>query len=240
MCTVMFLPKDDKVIMVSCRDEDPRRPITEAPEVFVNNGLGMIYPQDGGAGGTWIGINEHGHVLILLNGAFEKHAREMNYRKSRGLIVKEMLSAQYPVSYWNELLLYQIEPFTLVIWAWASLHELVWDGHHKHHVVHDPQQPHIWSSATLYDTAAKAQRKQWFTDGLTHGLLNHPNDVLSFLQAHRDAENGFVMNRHPHLATLSIGIVEQKQNRLRFNYLDVGSNILSTQTLFIFSQIQES
>lgn len=231
MCTVLFLPAESKVTLVSCRDEDPGRPSAAVPSTFEENNTQLMYPKDGAAGGTWMGVNEYGYIIILLNGAFENHVKEPFYRKSRGLLVKELLATPYPTAYWYSMQLHQIEPFTLIIWANGSLHQLVWDGSNQHHFELDPQQPHIWSSATLYNEAAQQQRKDWFQQGLLNHSLNDSTQILSFLTSHNDEENGFVMKRNAQLSTLSISIVEQINGVTTFAYHDMKTNNVSIQSL---------
>lgn len=238
MCTVMFLPGAAKMTLVSCRDEDPGRTAASMPATFVENNMKLLYPKDGVAGGTWIGVNEYGHMIVLLNGAFENHVKETPYRKSRGLFVKEMLATTQPVMFWQQLNLVGIEPFSLVVWENDTLNELVWDGHNKHHFTHDSSQPHLWSSATLYDEVAKDQRRKWFQEGISNQLLTDTVQIHSFLQAHHDAEIGFVMNRHSKMATLSISIIEQEKERSIFNYLDLADARSAVQSLSTSIQIK--
>lgn len=237
MCTVIFLPSATKVTFVSCRDEDPGRPAAAAPGTFLENNTKLVYPKDAAAGGTWIGVNEYGHVLVLLNGAFDNHVRETPYLKSRGLIVKELLGSQYPIAYWYRMPLQQIEPFTLIIWANKTLYQLVWDGTSQHHFEHDSQLPHIWSSATLYDDEARDQRRNWFQYGINHHLLSDAKQIYSFLQSHNDEQIGFVMNRQSNLATLSISIIEQEKDTTVFNYFDLGNNSTAVESLKTLNQI---
>lgn len=238
MCTVMFIPTATKLTLVSCRDEDPSRPSAAMPATFVENNIKLLYPKDGAAGGTWIGVNEYGHIIVLLNGAFEKHVKERAYRKSRGLLVKEMLATTEPVMFWQHLNLVGIEPFSLVVWENDSLNELVWDGHHKHHFTHDSSQPHIWSSATLYDEVAKDQRRKWFQEGISQQLLTDTLQIHSFLQAQHDPKIGFVMNRHSKMATLSISIIEQEKEGSIYNYLDLTNARSAVQSLSTSIQIK--
>lgn len=230
MCTVMFLPSATKITLVSCRDEDPGRPAASAPSIFEENDTKLMYPKDAAAGGTWVGANECGHALVLLNGAFENHVKEKQYRKSRGLIVKEMLSITHPLAYWHQLDLMQIEPFTIIVLENENLNELVWDGNNKHQLLHDTSQAHIWSSATLYDDVAKEKRRNWFQQGISNHLLSDTVQIHSFLQAHDNTQIGFVMNRQNNLATLSISIIEQQKEVITFNYLDLrnASNVVTS------------
>jgi uncharacterized protein with NRDE domain len=71
------------------------RPSAIAPKTIVN-GKNVIYPKDPKAGGTWYVVDENGTVLVLLNGAEEKHTIKLSYRKSRGLIVLDIIGNVSP------------------------------------------------------------------------------------------------------------------------------------------------
>ena len=162
MCTVVFIPGKDQYYFASLRDEDTERPEATPPELYTGENLQFLAPKDGLAGGTWLGINEIQHVIILLNGAFEKHTPNNHYLKSRGLIVSELLVAETPVNDWHVMDLSEIEPFTLVVWSGGNLYQLVWNGEQKKQILLNANTSHIWSSSTLYNTEAKAQREKLF------------------------------------------------------------------------------
>jgi uncharacterized protein with NRDE domain len=83
------------------------------------------------AGGTWYVVDEKGTVLVLLNGANEKHVAGLNYRKSRGLIVLDIIGNVSPRDYWNTIDLDRIEPFTIVLFQDQELFQLRWNGADK-------------------------------------------------------------------------------------------------------------
>ena len=90
----------------------------------------ITYPKDELAGGTWIGMSNKNRLVCLLNGGFEKHQRNSSYRMSRGVVVKNILSVENPVTYIEEYDFTDIEPFTIVLVDWNSIletYELVWD-----------------------------------------------------------------------------------------------------------------
>ena len=115
MCTVSFVNVNNKIIITSNRDEKIIRPSAIPPKNYNINGKNVIFPKDPKAGGTWYVVDEKGTVLVLLNGADEKHQVEPLYRKSRGLIVLELISENSPKDFWNKIDLENIEPFTLVL-----------------------------------------------------------------------------------------------------------------------------
>ncbi|MEO8255623.1 MAG: NRDE family protein, partial [Flavobacterium sp.] len=115
MCTVSFVCINDTIIITSNRDEKIIRPSAIPPQSYTLNGKNIIYPKDQKAGGTWYVVDEKGTVLVLLNGADEKHEVKLPYRKSRGQIVLEIISSYSPKEFWDEIDLNNIEPFTLVL-----------------------------------------------------------------------------------------------------------------------------
>ncbi|MEX1384312.1 NRDE family protein, partial [Lutibacter sp.] len=133
MCTVTFLPlKNNGFILTSNRDETPFRE-TIPPKKYEEDGVEMVFPKDKLAGGTWIGTSSKNRLVCVLNGAFTKHKRATSYKKSRGIIAKEILKSDNLETYINALDLINIEPFTMVLVDWNNdnldLFELVWDAH---------------------------------------------------------------------------------------------------------------
>jgi hypothetical protein len=49
---------------------------------YTVNGKNVIYPKDPKAGGTWYVVDENGTVLVLLNGAEEKHTIKLSYKRA--------------------------------------------------------------------------------------------------------------------------------------------------------------
>ncbi len=124
----------------------------------------MCYPKDSLAGGTWIGTSSKKRLVCLLNGGFGPHERLEEYRKSRGLIVKELLVATNTLAFLQTTNLVDIEPFTLISIDWKrklELHQLIWDGHKKH-LQKIPISPQIWSAPMLYSKEIKQNREILF------------------------------------------------------------------------------
>ena len=128
MCTVSFVATNDSVIITSNRDEKTIRPSAIPPKSYTVNGQNLIFPKDPKAGGTWFVTKDDGTVLVLLNGAAEKHEVQLSYRKSRGLIVLEMISSASPKDFWIEIDLESIEPFTLVLFQNQELFQSFYSG----------------------------------------------------------------------------------------------------------------
>jgi len=167
MCTVTYLPLgNDNFILTSSRDVPYARKKAENPKEKEEDGVELTYPKDGKAGGTWIGTSSKNRLICLLNGGFYYHTSRSEYKKSRGLIVKNLLKVD-DISYGlKNIDLKGVEQFTLTIVDWndgLKLIEFVWDGTKKHQKIMK-QEPQIWSSSTLYDREVKKLRKDWFED----------------------------------------------------------------------------
>ncbi len=238
MCTVIYIPTKDGALFSSCRDEDPARAAAMAPQIIKGNTGWLLYPKDAAANGSWAGVNEKGHVVILLNGAFKNHERINNYKKSRGHIVIEILDSINPLHTWNLSDLHFVEPFTIVCWYQQQLYEWVWDGNAKHNTTLEPGKPFIWSSSTLYNEEVKQLRSSWFKEALKNNKLNTAEELLQTLNFHNDATNGFVMKRNETIQTLSISLIQHCADYFNFNYYDLRQQKITNVVLKQFSQLQ--
>jgi hypothetical protein len=223
MCTVTFIPTDGKVFLVSNRDEKHSRADALSPMVYAASSGKLLYPKDGEAGGTWIALHESGNAAVLLNGGWEIHTPDPPYRKSRGLILLDLIQAGSPVSSFLSIDLLNIEPFTVVCLDNGKLWEGVWDGKNRHLSGKDETRPHIWSSVTLYDADIRARREGWFREWLIK--YNDPllKDILDFHQftGDGDKQNDLLMNRNDHLYTVSITGMEIGKNKGKMLYNDL-------------------
>lgn len=222
MCTVVFIPGTDRHYFASLRDESPGRPVAMAPRKYYENNVGYLSPLDSQAGGSWIGVNTYGILIILLNGGFETHEKKKSYRKSRGLIVKELLLSDMPVIEWSLMNLDGIEPYTLIVASDKSLFKLVWDGQHKHRILLDNGRPHIFSSATLYNAQARIIRQTLFEKWISMNPSVTKLSLFNFFNSSTDKQNGFLIDRIGKTKTLSYTFVEiHPQVSARMDYYDM-------------------
>jgi hypothetical protein len=208
MCTVVYIPGNGKQYFASLRDESPGRPKAIAPEKYTENDVSYLSPVDSQAGGSWIGVNTYGILIILLNGGFENHEKKKFYRKSRGLIVTELLLSAMPVIEWSLMNLDGIEPFTLIVAADKNLFRLVWDGEQKQRINLDTDRPHIFSSSTLYTAQARAYRQDLFENWIAMYPPVTKLSLLNFFNTSTDKQNGFLIDRDGKTKTLSYTFLE--------------------------------
>jgi hypothetical protein len=133
MCTVSWLHHPGGYDLFCNRDEKLFRARAEAPRVRVRRSVRCLAPQDPAGGGTWIGVNEFGVSLCLLNA----YVKGRTGTESRGLLVHSLLhhrtsSEAVRAAYRTDLR--DFAPFTLLaiepewpprILTWDALHKIV-------------------------------------------------------------------------------------------------------------------
>ena len=222
MCTVSFIANKGNYFITSNRDEHVSRPTAFEPKKELVNDMEIVFPKDPKAGGTWFAINELGHVGVLLNGAFKRHKSTGNYRKSRGLVLLDIMSKESPESYVNEIDLEGIEPFTLVLFQQGKLMELRWDEKEKHDKPLSTSKSYIWSSATLYDEDAIQHRASLFSNFMKSTERLNPQNIVDFhSNNHSDFENGFIIDRETGLKTFSVTQAILKEDDTSLHHFDL-------------------
>src|SRR5215469_7696240 len=151
MCTVSFIPSANGYCLGMNRDESRFRPIAFRPEVRRTPDGFAIYPSEPG-GGTWIGMNDSGFGLALINW-YKVPARSLRRTISRGIVVKEVIQSrtiEHLSSFLQELPLEQMPPFRLISISLpeARVGEFRWDQNQVTPLCH------LWAA------------RHWFSSGL--------------------------------------------------------------------------
>ncbi|RZJ68933.1 NRDE family protein [Flavobacterium sp.] len=226
MCTVTFVASRQQTIITSNRDEQVSRPSID-PAVYEINGKELFFPKDPRAGGTWFASDKSANVLVLLNGAFDTHEHRPPYRRSRGLIVLDLLSCESAIENWSAINLTEVEPFTIVLFENRHLYELRWDGNLKFRKDLASNENHIWSSATLYPKEIRDRREKWFSEFLSKNPNPSPQDMLGFHRytKNSDSQNGLVIDRKGiSLQTLSITQAAIDGHSIQFQHSNLVEN----------------
>jgi uncharacterized protein with NRDE domain len=206
MCTVSFVKSQNTIFITSNRDEKVLRPSAIAPQSYTINSKQIFFPKDPKAGGTWYAVSKNGSIVVLLNGADEKHQIKPSYRRSRGLIVLDIVSADSAKDAWETIDLEDIEPFTLVVYQNEQLFQFRWNEIEKSTIKLDANKPHIWSSSTLYSKEVRQERSDWFFEFMKSNSDISADKLLNFHQHTKEenSQNGLVINRDNDMKTLSI------------------------------------
>ncbi len=226
MCTVSYYSNPSETIITSNRDEKTERPKALSPKVYKHKGTYIFYPKDPLAGGTWFVVKFNGDVIVLLNGAKQTHAKNPPYRKSRGLVILEIAIENNILNAWFRINLMDIEPFTLVLYSNAELHQLRWNGVKKSEKSLDHNGSYIWSSSTLYTETTIKNRERWFREFLNNTNRITNKDLLKFHTETNlyDKENGLVINRNDHYKTKNISQCVITKTGYRFIHEDLIKN----------------
>lgn len=232
MCTLTYVPLDNGYVWTSNRDEMADRP-TIVPRVYDRHGQRLIFPKDGRSGGSWIAVSERGGMRFILNGAFEQYFPHKSYPKSRGVVLLESFDGDDIEAFWSALDLSQVESFTLVAMdndADRTLYEMIWDEKQKYLTTKNPQDHHIWSSATLYSREVRADRKGWFEHWQAHRGFHSREDILDFHKHPHspDSAANLIMKRDNGVRTLSISQIAVLDQKPVFDHHDLLNDNVTT------------
>ncbi len=205
MCTLSYIPYKNNAIFTSNRDEDIRRGVALPPKMYEVNGKEITFPKDEKSGGSWFACKGNEAIMILLNGAKEKHVRRSRYRRSRGLILLDLLSQDHVKLAWEAIGLNDIEPFTIVFYDRSNLYQWRWNGEDKKEMLLDVSKSYIWSSSTLYSKEARELRQELFINFMKEDFSG-AESVFNFQKFGKidDKENGFQINRNGIMMTQTI------------------------------------
>jgi hypothetical protein len=176
MCTVTVLPGLPRggYLLATNRDESPRRRPALAPFAAEIGGRLVLAPRDGDAGGTWIGVDESGFALTVLNGDRPAAAPAPAEPISRGTLVMELLERRTPREVMDELRRraargeMRFKPFKLVAvapgegGAEARLWRAEWDGKALAFSEHDG--PQIVTSSSFEPEEVERRRGRAFAE----------------------------------------------------------------------------
>ncbi len=197
MCTLSFGPLPDGYFVAFSRDERRTRAAGLAPRAHAQNGVRMLMPIDGEAGGTWIAANELGCTLALLNGyryqgASSSDAADSALWISRGKLVMDLCDAASLAEVAERVAaldLARFRPFELVALdaeGRAAIH--AWNGlaiERRELTLLD--RPLV--SSSFDDSGAREQRRALFARRV--GLHGTEQDVLQFHSSHEPARGAY-------------------------------------------------
>jgi YD repeat-containing protein len=221
MCTVSVIcvqeGQDAGVWLVSSRDELHERMPSLPPRVHHLGKRQAIFPVDPEGGGTWVGANDLGTAVSLLN-HYPEYVPEATMKQSRGDLVVRLLAAD-DVSKALATLAY--EDLTaygscklVTVNAAAMLMTLTWDGQHAKLEHHDL--PQVWASSSTHHAAANDHRRTLFDaqkPTMFAGLCAFHSD-----QSHLDGALNVLMHS-PEARTVSLTAVHIAFERVTLHHL---------------------
>ncbi len=233
MCTFTYIPlANNGFIMATNRDESTSRLAALIPSLYLKDNFCIYFPQDPHGKGTWIATSQY-YTLCLLNGGKAKHEKKSFYKKSRGLVLLEILIGllKGEISPENTIDIKGIEPFTLFIVQHQpnALYKWVYSEDESMEISElANDKPHIHSSTTLYDEATSKLRAEWFEDFLEKSQDSEFSKLVDF-HSHTNADNkefGLRIDRKGITKTLSLSGVEYTNNH-KMHHIDFITNFAS-------------
>jgi Transport and Golgi organisation 2 len=160
MCTLSFVPKADGFLLGMNRDEQRSRAIASPPALHRCGNLDALYPSEP-SGGTWVGINQAGFCVALINW-YSRPQYGGTPAFSRGSIIPRLLAFSSLGDMEQSLLslpLSQLNPFRLFMFGSKSdgIREYRSDGFDTQLVNHPWVTAHWFSSGHDETSATKTR-----------------------------------------------------------------------------------
>jgi hypothetical protein len=217
MCTVAFIPglPGGGYLLATNRDESPRRGVAEAPARATIAGRQVLAPRDPDQGGTWIGLDEHGACVTVLNGDRPAATAPVEEPPSRGLLVLDLLedlrfpSVREELERLRHANLLVHRPFKLVVVSpgptgpggrEATMLRANWNGSYL--TFEEEQGPQCTVSSTFETDGVTASRRAAFQrfleeQGRLLGEVRGPEASPAAVDRLAEALLGFHASHHP-------------------------------------------
>ncbi|MDG5766126.1 NRDE family protein [Balneolales bacterium ANBcel1] len=190
MCTITYLPTGPgSFLLASNRDEQKTREGALPPKKNGSGKVRALWPVDGKAGGTWIGLAETGCAFALMNDY--QSNREASAPVSRGIIIPEVIdcrSAMEVTQRLEKLHERSFSPYRLVMATPNGVHLWHFDGKE----LRDAAQGRgagLWVSAGKEEERVRQARSRVFEAYLKGGYSDDLKRIQN-LHTHRDQGPG--------------------------------------------------
>jgi hypothetical protein len=175
MCTVTIVAHDEGFRVVCNRDERRTRPVARPPRRWRVGARVAAFPTDPLGGGTWMGVNDAGVVLALLNAAPaaapSDDGRSIARPRSRGFVVRAMLEHGSALSIVEALSGFDpalFDPYRLVIVHGPTVTVASHDGHRLTMSQTPLADPMLFTSSSLGDALVEPPRRDLFERMVVH------------------------------------------------------------------------
>lgn len=218
MCTLSVLRLSNSLVITMNRDEARLRHEAGLKQQQ-QDGVELLYPIDGQAGGTWFGVNNQGVVLALLN---RYQDPQSNPAPTRGNIIPQALAhgdVNLVKKHLSEQNYQYYNPFDLLLISSAECLHLSWNGRHLS-INNTSQAALLLSSSALNTEAVLAKRQEHFQQWLAKSPELSAAAVLQNIHLQHDSgsrDNSILMDRSD-AHSKSICQVLLKPNCCEFNY----------------------
>jgi uncharacterized protein with NRDE domain len=222
VCTVSVLRLGTGARIACNRDEQRSRPVALPPALHRVGGRNAAWPTDPAAGGTWVGVNDAGLALTLLNVTITPGAKRKGITRSRGAIIPLLLgceSMDLALGQAGALRPAHHAPFRLVLVNARQAAEVASDGTQLR--VTGPRalaEPLLFTSSGLDDDRVAWPRRRLFAER----MLAAGADAAAQVAFHRHhwpgREHLSVCMRRPDARTVSCTTVTLGREEGRLDY----------------------
>ena len=222
MCTVSWLHQKGSYLLLCNRDERHTRKPASAPQLGRLRGVSFIAPVDGDHGGSWIGVNQFGLTLCLLNSYRVANSTADRVYTSRGLLLRDLLDCQNIQQIIERVSSMKLEPFQPFIMSVLLVDKPVvlieWTGReYKIDLDGEAQMP--LTSSSLKDPNVVQLRRKLFGDMVAkHGDVDAAL-LQRFDRSHLPERGPLSVCMHRHDAsTVSLSVVIVTAETVEFSY----------------------
>jgi hypothetical protein len=200
------------------RDERLTRKRALSPSVRESRKVRFISPSDGDHGGSWIGVNDCGVALCLLNRYQDQKSDPASSFTSRGLLVAELLDSSSQTQAQSRIIgrdLAQFQPFTLaVLEAGKDCLLIEWNGRNLFARNGEEAMPLV--SSSIDQEGATRARQRLFEEI----EVIDASSLLAFHRSHAPARGPHSPCMHREDArTVSFSRIEVAARSISFFYL---------------------
>ena len=199
MCTLTLIPTHKGYVVGMNRDEKRTRTLAIAPNHFDFPGGAAIYPRES-SGGTWIGCNNRGSLLALLNWNDVKPQAGGTKVRSRGLLIPELIAGHDLAdthARYTQLDLNGVLPFRLIgaFPGESVITEWCWDGRFRQEFNFTWSKRH-WFSSSVSDALARRERGRTCEQAETDRSMELVSWVRNLHQSHDPVPGPFSVCVH--------------------------------------------
>ena len=204
MSIVTYFKRKEKIILTLYRDETEVNSMTIHPKIYFKKRKKTFYPKDIKTGGTWFVIDEFGNAIVLLNDTLQKNNEKNGDRKSRGVVVIELIESEKILESWKILDLLHVEPFTLIVYTNKKLYKLQWNAISKSLIQLDENNSHVWTSNFINSNKINFHKFLKIKDSLKDLKLHDKFDFKIFNISQAEIINNKVNFKYWNLNTTEI------------------------------------
>jgi uncharacterized protein with NRDE domain len=200
MCTLTWLHHGDGFEIFFNRDEKRERAAELPPESFERDGVRFLAPRDGQDHGTWIGANDRGLAVALLNRYVPDAGPPRAEFRSRGLLLLDLLTSHHRGEVGERLAETELErykPFSLFAADPAGRARLFeWTGWHFEET-EDPDALMPLASSSFDQALARVHRRRLYADLVVRsGAPLGEEALLAFHHSHDGGPGPFSVCMH--------------------------------------------